>query len=132
MKTIIQLSLIAIVIFSSCKKEDTPEPDNNSNTQTVTPPPPYANYWGCWREATGKIGYNDIILIENLSGPHTFQVGDSCIHISIIPALDIGVFRNDTLILDNGTFEYWCFIVTDTLIYGVYAPGTETDKFIKI
>ncbi len=136
MKTAIKLSLITIILFSiTCKKEDPPEPNNsiiNNTTTPPPPPPPYADYWGCWREATGKIGYKDIILIENQSEPHTIQVGISCVKDPAILSLDIGVFRNDTLILDNGTFEYWCFIVTDTLIYGVYVPNTETDKFVKI
>ena len=136
MKTVITL-LLVVIFIGACKKEDPPQPSNNTtNTQTVTPPPPppppVVDYWGCWREATGKLGYKDLILIENQSEPHTVQVGISCIKDPAIPSQDIGVFRNDTLILDNGTFEYWCFIVGDTLIYGVYVPNTDTDKFIKI
>lgn len=133
MKNLIYLPIIIILISTACKKEDPPTPTSNN---TVTTPPPtqqtQSDYWGCWREGTGKIGHHDMILIEQTTKPHTIQVADQCVHISTIPALDIGVFRNDTLILDNGIFEFWCYIVGDTLIYGVYAPGTETDKFIKI
>lgn len=138
MKTIIKLSLIAIVIFfGACKKEDPPPPNNNSTSNNITvppppPPPPYANYWGCWREATGKPGVYDIILTEDTITPHIFEFATACVPEPAIPPQAVGVFRNDTLILDNGIFEYWCFIIGDTMLYSAYVPSPIPEKFIKI
>ena len=133
MKTVITL-LLVVIFISACKKEDTPPPENNSTTNnTTTSPPPYADYWGCWREATGKPGVYDIILTENQAKPHTFQFATLCVGEPNIPPQDIGVFRNDTLILDNGTFEYWCFIENDTLLYSAYIANVPApERFVKI
>lgn len=133
MKTIATLLLITIVLFS-CKKEEPPTPSNSTTTinTTNTPPPPYADYWGCWREATGKIGAYDIILTEDTVTPHIFEFATLCIPEPIIPAQPLGIFRNDTLILDNGIYEYWCFIVGDTMLYSAYGLSVATEKFTKI
>lgn len=120
------------ILFSfGCKKEDTPEPSNNSTTTQPPPPTQSITYWGCWREATGNTGAYDIILIENQAEPHTLQFGTLCVGDPIL-VQDIGIFRNDTLILDNGMFEYWCFIENDTLLYSVYIPNAIPEKFVKI
>jgi len=135
MKSVIALLLIGAVIFIySCKKEDTPEPSSGSTTNTTTsqppPTPPVVDYWGCWREATGKTGVYDIVLTEDTAGPHIIELATSCA--PVVPSQDIGIFRNDTLILDNGTIEYWCFIVGDTMLYSAYFPNVEIEKFTKI
>lgn len=124
------------MFVGSCKKEDPTEPSNNSTTNTTTtqPPPtnnPYDDYWGCWRESTGNPGYYDIILVEDTIGPHELYFGTLCVADSML-FLDVGVFRNDTLILDNGTYEFWCFIENDTLLYSAYVPNATTEKYIKI
>ena len=103
-------------MVTACKKEDPSEPSSTTTTSnTITPPPPpptpqSVDYWGCWRESTGKVGVYDIILTEDTVGPHMFGFGTLCVPEPSIPAQALGVFRNDTLILDNGTYEFWCFI----------------------
>ncbi len=133
MKNILILSLAVILCTVACKKED-PEPVTTTTTTTTTPTPTpqSVTYWGCWREANSTPGVYDIILIENTTEPHTFQLGNSCIQEPAIPSQDMGVFRNDTLILNNGVYEFWCFIVNDTMLYSAYAPNATTERFIKI
>lgn len=95
-------------------------------------PLPYAGYWGCWTEATGKPGVYDMILIEDTISLHSVELVTSCTSGTVGPAQNIGFFRNDTLILDNGIYEFWCFIENDTLLYSAYAPSIAIEKFIKI
>lgn len=124
-----------MIFFGACKKEDPPPPNNNSTSNNITvppPPPPYANYWGCWRQADGNTAVYDILLTEDTAGPHIFELATSCVPEPAIPPQAVGVFRNDTLILDNGMFEYWCFIENDTLIYSAYVPNPTPEKFVKI
>jgi len=121
------LVVFIILSFAGCKKDD-PKKDPPVNTNVA---PVYAQYWGCWTEAYGTVGVYDIILTENPTEPHDFQFGTSCVPEVSIPALSAGVFRNDTLILDNGTFEYWCFVENDTLLYAAYGVVSSPEKFIK-
>lgn len=89
-----------------------------------------ALYWGCWREVNNTDGVYDIILEENTPGTHKFSFGNNCKE-DIVSTLETGTFRNDTLIIDNGNFEYWCYIKSDTLYYSAYAPSALTFEFIK-
>ena len=61
-----------------------------------------------------------------------FGFGTLCVPEPSIPAQALGVFRNDTLILDNGTYEFWCFIENDTLLYSAYGVGAPPERFVKI
>lgn len=122
-RAIFVLSILTSLI--SCNKEDK---DSNPNKDIVSED----DYWGCWEEASGNTGVYDIILTENSSEPHKFQFGTNCIPVTSIPAQDIGVFRNDTLILDNGVYEYWCIIVDDTLHYSAYSGVASEELFIKV
>lgn len=91
-------------------------------------------YWGCWREANNTVGVFDLILIENQSEPHGIGLGTNCVLNENTGIQDIGVLRDDTLILDNGVNEFWCFIQNDTLLYSANVSGAELpiEKFIKV
>lgn len=88
------------------------------------------NYFGCWKGVKGQTKSYDIILTKNEKEPHTFQFGSKC-KPKKITTLDVGKFRNDTLIIDNGKFEYWCHLKNDTLTYSSYSKRSKTFKFVK-
>jgi len=92
-----------------------------------------AKYWGCWREATGNRDLYDLILQEGSGYWHNITIGDDCGETAIV-SLDIGFFRNDTLILDDGKYEYWAFLQGDTLLYSAYVETTNPiiERLIKI
>lgn len=92
-----------------------------------------AVYWGCWTEATGKLGVYDITLSGDYSDFHNITIGNDC-GSQLVASLDIGFFRNDTLILDNGQYEFWCYLKGDTLLYSANLHNiTPTiEKLVKI
>ena len=96
-----------------------------------TPTDPHEKYWGCW--TTGKAGYYDVNLKGNGSELHTFAIVESC-GLAVVASTDIGFFRNDTLILDNGIAEFWCYIEIDTLSFSVNIAGFDADveKLTKV
>lgn len=114
------LTIVTMILLSCNKSDITPENKVNHN-----------DYWGCWTEATGKTEYYDLILTENESEPHRLEMGNDCAPLLSIGYLDIGVFRNDTLILDNGIAEYWCYIKMDTMYYSAYVLNASTEVFVK-
>ncbi len=119
MSRLLKVLVIALIIISCDESEGDSVNEINET----------ANYWGCWKEANGNIGVYDIILTENQTEPHTFTIGEDC------ESLNLGeydaVFRNDTLIIDDGLYEYWCFIVQDTLYYSAYVSNASTEVFVK-
>lgn len=133
------LSIFLFLIFS-CGKEDEVSPSEVSRVQesedqkdSLNPVNIKDNYWGCWKEATGKQGVYDITLTEADTGMHNITFSFDCSKNPLL-SMDIGYFRNDTLILDNGLYEFWCYIQRDTLYYSVNNLGNlgeNTEKFIK-
>lgn len=125
--------LILFIVTTSCKKDD----DQSTNTAkdksitSTTTLQKQAKYWGCWHEINKTPGVYDIILTEGNINKHGFEFGNNCIAEQKITKQNIGVFRNDTLILDNGVYEYWCFISGDTLLYSVYLNDSKVEKFLK-
>ncbi len=121
--------MIACLILVCCKKHEEEEP--------VTPSPEITKlqdrYWGCWKEYKNDPTYHDIRLTKSDAGRHGFQLGQNCVGLSAAPRQNNGFFRNDTLILDNGNFEYWCFLKSDTLYYNAYIPNPKpAAKFLKM
>jgi hypothetical protein len=89
--------------------------------------PTKSDYWGCWREINNTEGYYDIILTEG--DPHRFELAIDCIPVTGL-RMDVGLFRNDTLILDNGIAEYWCYLHRDTLHFS--SGNHEIIKLLKV
>lgn len=125
--------IVGVLVLCQCGKDD-PEPEPEP---IIIMTNDYSNYWGCWGTSEYDtiidsilISAYDIILTENTPEPHRFEFAVDCVPISIGP-MDIGVFRNDTLILDNGIFEYWCFIVDDTMYYSAYVDNAQEVKYTK-
>lgn len=130
---IIGALIMSALMASSCNKSVvTPDPKviTKKVVKTTSTPVP-GDYWGCWKEAFGAPVY-DILLTDGVSIPHGFQFGTTCIPEQSIPVQNIGVFRNDSLTFDNGTYEYWCYVDGDTLTYGAYiVPIQPPTKFVK-
>ena len=122
-KTMKNLILLAFLPLVGCLDLEEIEP------VSLEPSTSY-EYWGCWTEATGKAGVYDLGLTENPSGLHTLTFGTVC-GVDTAASMNIGFFRNDTLILDNGDFEFWGYIANDTLVYSAYAQGATTERFVK-
>ena len=115
MKKLIAFSLIAFVLFS-CEEL---EFRLNKNA-----------YWGCWVEATGKPGVYDLKLAGEGLHFYSATLGHDCGD-KIVVFLEAGVFRNDTLFLDNGQHEFRCYLQGDTLLYSSNA-NAAIEKLIKI
>lgn len=94
------------------------------STEKVNP----SGYWGCWEESTGKTGVFDVILTPG--SPHNITLGEGCGDI-VAASLDIGFFRNDTLIFDNGQGEFWALLQGDTLLYSA-ENSRNIEKLIKL
>ena len=77
-----------------------------------------------------KKGVYDLIISENNQQEIEFDFGRKCKPLNMIINSHC-FFRNDTLIIDNGFFEYWCFIENDILFYSAYSKGARVQKFIK-
>lgn len=122
MKKLIVILIIQLLILSSC----TEEVDTLSIEDQAT-------YWGCWTEATGKNGVYDVKLSGNSFEFHNITIGNDC-GSQLVASFDIGFFRNDTLILDNGQYEFWCYLKGDTLLYSanLQAITPTIEKLIKI
>ena len=120
MKKLLVFCLVAVALFS-CQKEN--------DIQLLED---QASYWGCWTEATGKNGVYDVKLSGNSSEFHNITIGDNC-GLQLVASFDIGFFRNDTLILDNGQHEFWCYLKGDTLLYSanLKAITPTIEKFTK-
>ena len=108
LKDILLACTILILFTASCSVGDEEIPKNASG------------YWGCWVHQNPDVF--DILL-----QPGRFSFGTDC---KAISSFDIGYFRNDTLILDNGNFEYWCLLQSDTLVYSEGARG-PTYKLVR-
>lgn len=99
------------MLFSACQEEP------------IEPEDLHADYWGCW--TTGITTSHDVTLEDNGPRLHTFAIVEAC-GLDVVASMDLGFFRNDTLILDNGTFEFWCYLEDDTLSLSAYAAGFDT------
>lgn len=112
--------MTATLSVLSCGKENI-EPSNVSD------------YWGCWQEATGKTNVYDILLRGNGKELHNFTLGFDCGNVNVVASLDVGFFRNDTLVLDNGTYEFKCYLQSDTLFYLTEIKGFKTivERLVK-
>ncbi len=103
--------LIQLLILSSCTEE--------VDTLSIDDP-----YLGCWTEVTGKPGVYDITIEVD-----KFALGYGCQ--ATIVAEGTSFLRNDTLILDVGAFEYWCYLKGDTLLYSE-GTGNTIERLTKI
>ena len=112
-----KLSILFILIFTSCTKE---ENKIESAPEVITN---HDEYFGQWTEANNTVGYYDILITDGI--PPTFELVG-------VETIMNAEFRNDTLIIDSGMFEYWCKVRNDTLYYSAYAPNARLDKFIKL
>jgi hypothetical protein len=114
MKNLIKL-LLVLILFS-CEENEI----HNSN------------YFRCWREYRNMPGYYDLIITEMTKEPHRIEFGLDCKPIEGL-LMDIGIFRNDTLIMDNGLNVYWAYYRADTLYYSAYSDvELKVEKFLKI
>ena len=121
MKKLLVFCLVAVAFFSCQEEPDIQLLEDQDS------------YWGCWTEATGKSGVYDVKISGNSSDFHNITIGDQC-GSQLVASFDIGFFRNDTLILDNGQYEFWCYLKGDTLLYSanLEAITSTIEKLIKI
>lgn len=107
---------VAILLaFFSC----VPEP--------VSPTKVGHGYEGVWIEVTGETETYDL----NISSTQGYYVLGFVSGRRTILEVPGGFLRNDTLVFDNGTGEYWMYLKSDTLTYSSYSNLTRAYKFTK-
>jgi hypothetical protein len=119
-------TFLILALLTACSQDDEMQPMNDIITNDAQ-----SDFWGCWGEASGNHGYYDIVLEYNPEGRHTITLGDDCKDGRIVASADVGYFRGDTLILDDGINQIMCYIAYDTLYYFAELYPLEAERFVK-